>query len=144
MIHFRYSIMIILSFGFFIRCPVLYKIAGPKTSRVTGEEAKDILKYRLASLYINDFSTQSSASLGADFIIPQLTGVQDGQIYRRRDVENCATRVFLAAVAIDQPAITANRTKKASDPVVQSDPNSRIFPPILCQLKPVNDLIDLD
>lgn len=140
----RCFIFITYTILFLAHCPIIYKITGPKTSRVTGQEARNILKYRLAALYINDFSTNSADSLNADFLIPQLAGLQDGQIYRRRDVESCATKTFLAAIAIDQPAIIRNRTKKASDPLVPSDPNSRLVPPLLCRLQPVNDLIDLD
>lgn len=126
-----------------IHCPITNKIFL-KTSRVTGTEAKEIINNRLSSFFVNDISTRSNDSLAADFMIPILAGIQDDKIYSRRDVENCSTKVFLAAIAIDQPNITANRTKKASDQLRTSDPRSRLYPPMLCQLKAIDKVIDLE
>lgn len=126
-----------------IHCPITNKIFL-KTSRVKGAEAKEILNNRLSSFFVNDISTGSNDSLAADLLIPILAGIQDDKIYSRRDVESCSTKIFLAAIAIDQPNITANRTKKASDPLRTSDPRSRLYPPLLCQLKPIDKIIDLD
>jgi small lipoprotein (TIGR04452 family) len=115
-----------------------------KASRVNGKDAKAILQNRLASLYVNDISTNSGDSFAAALLIPNLAGIQEDKVYSRRDVESCATKIFLAAIAIDQPQISANRTKRASAPLLTSDPNSRLFPPLLCQLKVADDLIDIN
>ncbi|HRG74013.1 MAG TPA: TIGR04452 family lipoprotein [Leptospiraceae bacterium] len=127
----------------FLHCPITNKLFI-KPSKVKGGEAKEIIKNRLASFFVNDISTNSNNSLAADFIIPSLAGIQDDKIYSRRDVENCATKIFLAAIAIDLPNITANRNKKSSDPLRTSDPNSRLIPPILCQLNAIDKIIDID
>ncbi|MDX1958394.1 MAG: hypothetical protein SFU98_07460, partial [Leptospiraceae bacterium] len=65
-------------------------------------------------------------------------------IYKRRDVENCATRIFLIGIAIDQPSIVYNRTKRANQPTRGSDPRSRFVPPLFCSVKKVDSTIDLD
>lgn len=124
-----------------VACPITNKFFL-KPSRVKGIEAKEIITNRLSSLFVNDISTNSTASLAADFMITSLAGIQDEKIYSRRDVESCSTKIFLAAIAIDQPNIVANRNKRASDPLLTSDPNSRLFPPLLCQLKAIDELID--
>ncbi len=127
----------------FSHCPITNKIFL-KPSRIKGSEAKLILNNRLSSLFVNDISTGSNDSLAYDFLISTLAGIQNDNVYSRRDVESCATKIFLAAVAIDQPSIVANRTKKAVDPLRTSDPNSRLYPPILCQLKAIDKVIDLE
>ncbi|HMW03830.1 MAG TPA: TIGR04452 family lipoprotein [Leptospiraceae bacterium] len=135
-----YLFLLILTFH---ACPITNKFVL-KPSRVKGTEAKEIIQNRLSSLFVNDISTGSNDSLVADFLIPTIAGINDTSIYSRRDVESCATKIFLGAIAIDQPNIIANRTKRASAPLLQSNPNSRLYPPILCQLKPIDDWIDLD
>ncbi len=126
-----------------IQCKITNEIYL-KPSRIKGDEAKALLQNRLSSIYVNDISTGSNTSLGAAILIPALTGISDDKIYKRRDIENCATKIFLAAIAIDEPQIKANRTKRASDPLRTSDPNSRLIPPLLCQLKEVDAWIDLE
>lgn len=134
------SIIIFLNL---LHCPITNKIIL-NPSRVKGSEAKDIIKNRLSSLYVSDISTSSITSLGYDILIPTLTGIDDNKVYSRRDVENCSTKIFLTSIAIDQPNITANKTKKATDPFTQSDPNSRLYSPFVCQLESKDKLIDLD
>ncbi|MDX1957919.1 MAG: TIGR04452 family lipoprotein, partial [Leptospiraceae bacterium] len=85
-----------------------------KPSRVRGKEAKEILQNRLASFFVKDITDSNSESLAADFLMPTLAKIQDDGIYKRRDVENCATRIFLIGIAIDQPSIVYNRTKRAN------------------------------
>ncbi len=141
--HTAVRFFLYISILFFLHCPLTNKIFL-KPSRVNGNEAKLILNNRLASLFVNDISTGSNNSLANDFLMSTLVGIQEDKVYSRRDVESCATKIFLAALAIDQPSIVANRTKKASDPLRTSDPNSRLYPPMLCQLKAIDKLIDLD
>jgi small lipoprotein (TIGR04452 family) len=137
------QLVICLMSLFHTACPITNKFYI-KPSRVKGIEAKEIINNRLASIFINDLSTGSNSSLAVDFIIPNIAGIEEEKIYSRRDIENCATKIFLAAIAIDQPNIIANRNKKASDPIKTSDPNSRLYPPLLCKLKAENEIIDLD
>lgn len=137
------KIILLLIIFHTINCPFTNKFLL-KPSRVKGIEAKEILNNRLASLFVNDISTGSNTSLAYDFLIPTLAGIDENKIYKRQEVESCATRIFLAAIAIDQPNIMANRTKKTSDPVKTSDPNSRLFPPLICQLKNVDTILDID
>lgn len=132
------SIVILL-----LHCPITNKLFI-KPANVKGAEAKEIIQNRIASFFVNDISTSSNNSLAADFLIPSLAGIQDDKIYSRRDVENCATKIFLAAIAIVQPNIIANRNKKSSDPLRTSNPNSRLAPPMLCQLKAIDKIIDID
>lgn len=114
-------------------------------NRVKGDEAKQILKERLSSFFIKDLSDGNGEALIGDFLIPVIARIKDDGIYSRRDVENCASRIFLAGLAIDEPNIRYNRTKPANAPPKASDPNARILPPLLCILKDYkNDLIDLD
>ncbi len=141
--HATIRLFLYISILYFLHCPLTNKFFL-KPSRVKGSEAKLILNNRLASLFVNDISTRSNNSLANDFLMSTLAGIQDDNIYSRRDVESCATKIFLAALAIDQPSIIANRTKKASDPLRTSDPNSRLYPPVLCQLKAIDKVIDLD
>ncbi len=136
-------ILIIITITIHFACPITNKLFL-KPSRVNGIEAKEIITNRLSSLFVNDISTNSTTSLAIDFVIPSLAGIQDEKIYSRREVESCATKIFLTAIAIDQPNITKNRTKRASDPLLTSDPNSRLIPPLICQLKAIDDIIDLD
>lgn len=129
----------------FTNCPILNKVGLQKISRVKGTEAKQILRERLASFYIKDISDENGEALGYDFLMPVLARINDNGIYRRRDVENCASRIFLAGLAIDEPNITYNRTKKASDPKRPSDPMSRAIPPLLCSIPDMSgEWIDLD
>lgn len=138
-----FKLTILFMILFQLNCPITNKFIL-KPSRVKGTEAKYILQNRLASLFVNDISTSSNNSLAADFLMPAIAGIQDDKIYSRRDVESCATKIFLAAIAIDQPNISANRTKKSSDPLLTSDTNSRIYPPLLCNLRSIDKLIDVD
>jgi small lipoprotein (TIGR04452 family) len=141
MLKFFINIFIIL---FFINCP-LTNLFFTKISRVRGTEAKQILKERLASFYIKDISDGNTEALVGDFLMPNLARIEDDGIYSRRDVESCATKIFLAGLAIDEPNITYNRNKKASEPLKPSDPNSRVLPPLLCSLPNYKGkLIDLD
>ncbi len=129
---------------FFINCPILNKVGLQKISRVKGTEAKQILRERLSSFYIKDISDENYEALGYDFLIPVLARINDNGVYRRRDVENCASRIFLAALAIDEPSITYNRKKKASEPKSPSDPQSRAVPPLLCTIPDLSgEWIDL-
>ncbi len=137
------KIILIILCLHFVHCPLTNKFLL-KASRVNGKDAKAILENRLASIYVNDISTSSGDSFGAALLIPNLAGIQEDKVYSRRDVESCATKIFLAAIAIDQPQISANRTKRASAPLLKSDPRSRLLPPLLCQLKPIDDLIDIN
>lgn len=122
----------------FTNCPILNKVGIQKISRVKGTEAKQILRERLSSFYIKDISDGNAEALGYDFLMPVFARINDNGIYRRRDVENCASRIFLAGLAIDEPSITYNRTKKASDPKRPSDPMSRAIPPLLCSIPDVS------
>ncbi|MCX7999750.1 MAG: TIGR04452 family lipoprotein, partial [Leptospiraceae bacterium] len=89
----------------FTNCPILNKVGLQKISRVKGTEAKQILRERLSSFYIKDISDENYEALGYDFLMPVLARINDNGIYRRRDVENCASRIFLAGLAIDEPSI---------------------------------------
>ncbi|MCB1144403.1 MAG: TIGR04452 family lipoprotein [Leptospiraceae bacterium] len=135
------SILIIL-LGL-VNCPLLNKITL-KTNRITGTEAKSILRERLASFYIKDISDSNPSALAGDFLLPTLAGIEDAGVYKRRDVENCAQRIYLVGIAIDQPSITANRGKKANEPKLPGDPNARFLPPLLCKIDKVDDWIDLE
>lgn len=141
--HTAIRFFLYISILYFVNCPLTNNFFL-KPSRVKGNEAKLILNNRLASLFVNDISTGSKDSLAYDFLMSTLAGIQEDNVYSRRDVESCATKIFLAALAIDQPSIVANRTKKASDPFRTSNPNSRLYPPVLCQLKVIDKVIDLD
>jgi small lipoprotein (TIGR04452 family) len=139
-VFFLLSIIIILNF---IHCPILNKFYT-KPNRVRGTEAKQILQERLSSFYIKDISDSNQESLAADFLMPTIAKIQDEGIYSRRDVENCASRIFLIGIAIDAPSISYNRTKKASDPIRGSDPQSRTIPPLFCEIKNIDGWIDLE
>lgn len=129
----------------FTNCPILNKVGLNKITRVKGTEAKQILQERLSSFYIKDISDNNYEALGYDFLIPVLARINENGLYRRRDVENCASRIFLAALAIDEPSITYNRTKKANEPKRPSDPMSRAVPPLLCSIPDVSgEWIDLE
>jgi small lipoprotein (TIGR04452 family) len=115
-----------------------------KPSRVKGKDAKVILQNRLASFFVKDITDSNIESLKGDFLMPVIAKIEDDGIYRRREIENCATRIFLLGVAIDQPSIIYNRNKRASQPTRGSDPNSRIIPPLFCSIKKVDATFDLD
>jgi small lipoprotein (TIGR04452 family) len=106
-----------------------------KMGRVSGEEAKLILRERLSSFFIKDISDNNTDAILGDFLMPNLARIEDDGIYSRREVENCATRIFLAGLAIDEPNIRANRSKRVGEALNPSDPNSRFLPPLLCNLR---------
>lgn len=134
-----------MTFLLFTNCPILNRVGLQKITRVKGSEAKQILRERLSSFYIKDISDENYEALGYDFLMPVLARINDNGIYRRRDVENCATRIFLAGLAIDEPSILYNRNKKTSDPKRPSDPMSRAVPPLLCNIPDVSgEWIDLE
>lgn len=101
---------------------------GLNPSTVSGDEARSILQDRLAGFFVKDISDQNATSLGLDFFIADLAQIKPGSNYWRRDVEHCASVIYLVALAIDQPQITA-RTASSSD--------SRWPGPLLCSLKEV-------
>jgi small lipoprotein (TIGR04452 family) len=147
MIGFQYKdcISLLIILVVFTHCPILNKVGLQKISRVKGTEAKQILRERLSSFYIKDISDGNAEALAGDFLTPTLARIEDDGIYRRRDVENCASKIFLAALAIDEPNISYNRTKKRTDPLKPSDPNSRILPPVLCSIPNLSgEWVDLD
>jgi small lipoprotein (TIGR04452 family) len=117
----------------FIGCPITNKFFL-KPSRVKGIEAKQILNNRLASFFVKDISDSNGTSIAGDYLMPVIAGISDDSVYSRREIEHCASIILLAGIAIDRPQIA---TKSPSNP------NSRYTPPTLCQLKPINDLIDL-
>jgi small lipoprotein (TIGR04452 family) len=127
---------------FFTHCPITNKLYL-KANRVTGIEAKLILQNRLSSFFIKDITDSNASSLAGDYLIPTLAGINDSGVYSRRDVESCATKIFLIGLTIDEPNITANRKKKATEQQLGSDPNSRFAPPLLCQLQNIDAIIDL-
>ena len=127
-----------------MNCPLTNKFTH-KPGRVSGKEAKELIYNRTTSFFIKDITDSNSTALLGDFLMPVLAGVNDKSIYRRRDIESCSTKIILTGIAIDWQSILANRTVKPGQPLQSSDPNSRVFPPLFCQLEDVSGkFIDLD
>lgn len=140
---FLFSILLILQL-FVLHCPLTNRIVL-KPGRVSGREAKEIIYNRISSFFIKDITDSNSTALLGDYLMPTLAGVKDTSIYRRRDIENCSTKIILTGIAIDWPSILANRTVRPGQPLQASDPNSRFIPPLFCQLEEVSQkLVDLD
>ncbi len=137
------KIILIFTIFNFSFCPLTNKFFL-KTNRVKGDEAKIILQERLSSFFVKDISEGNAESLAGDFLMPVLAKLDDTSVFSRRDVENCASRIFLIGIAIDQPNIIYNRTKRASDPIRKSDPNSRFLPPLFCTIQKFDGLMDLE
>ncbi len=127
----KYILFIVLCVLQF-QCPIVNRLnLNPNT--IQGTEAKSILENRLSSLYVKDITSGNFTNVGADFMIPILAGINESSYYNRQEVERCTSRIFLLTIAIDQPNITAKKN---------SSLDSRIFPPIFCKLREVNDLIE--
>jgi len=104
---------------------------GLNPSVIKGSEARDILKNRLAAFFVKDITDSNGTNVLLDLFIPALANIQDDRNYRRRDVEHCASLIYLVGLAIDQPRIAQRQS---------SDPASRFFPPVVCNLQPVEEI----
>lgn len=139
----KFIIIVILTSSYF-GCP-LTNVFSLKPKRVYGKEAKEIIYNRISSFFIKDITDGNINALIGDFLMPILAGIEDKSIYRRRDIENCSTRIILTAIAIDWPSILSNRTLRPNQPLNPSDPNSRYIPPLLCDIEKMDGkLIDID
>jgi len=117
-----------------LHCPAVDKF-GLNPSHIKGSEAKVILTERLSSLFFKDLGDGNNDAGGGDLIASNLAGINEGSYYRRRDVEHCATSIYMASLAIHR----AKTIYTAKAPV-----EARTIPPLLCKLKPVTGLIQLN